>query len=140
MGLGRIRREVQIGEQDLALAQACAFDRLRFLHLHDHVGLGKDLFGGIRDPRPGIHIVLIGKARTRARAGFDQHAMAMGHRLARRVGRHADAVFLCLDFLRAADLHGVLPRAYPALICACCDEIGLIFLPGDVLYGCRKLR
>ena len=38
-----IRRQVQIGEERLALAQHGALCRLRLLHLDDQVGLGEDL-------------------------------------------------------------------------------------------------
>ena len=36
---------MQIGEEQLALAQHLAFLGLRLLHLHDHLGLGEDLLG-----------------------------------------------------------------------------------------------
>ena len=39
----RIGREMQIGEKRLARAQPLDLDRLRLLHLHDHVGGGEHL-------------------------------------------------------------------------------------------------
>ncbi len=48
LGLLRIGREMEVGVEDLAFAQHRALDRLRFLDLHDHVGLGEDLGGSRR--------------------------------------------------------------------------------------------
>ncbi len=108
--LVRVGGKVQVGEQDLALAQALALDGLRFLHLHDHLGGGEDLFGRGQDPRAGGDVIGVGEARAQPGPGFDQHLMAVGHRLARGMGRHADPELLRLDLLRTADLHGgILP-------------------------------
>jgi hypothetical protein len=49
MGLRGVRREMQIGKQDLAFAQPHPFGSLRLLHLHDHVRLDEDLVGGLGD-------------------------------------------------------------------------------------------
>ena len=38
----RVCREMQVGEKDLAAAKLRAFRQLRFLDLHDHVGLRKN--------------------------------------------------------------------------------------------------
>jgi len=45
LGLFRIRREMQVRVEDLALAQLRALFRLRLLHLHDHLGPVEDLLG-----------------------------------------------------------------------------------------------
>jgi hypothetical protein len=42
---------MQIGEQDLAVAQLSAFGGQRLLHLHDHLGLREDLVGSVDDAR-----------------------------------------------------------------------------------------
>ena len=112
-GLRRIGGEMQVGEQHLAFAQAGALGGLRFLDLDDHRGLRKDLLCGGQDLRPRREIIGIGEARSDARAGFDQHLMAMRDSLTRRIGGHADAVFLRLDLFRASDFHGHSSWAQP---------------------------
>jgi hypothetical protein len=104
-GLLGIGREVQVGEQDLVLAEHFPLDLLRLLHLHDHVVLGED---GLRigdDLRPGLLVVGVGEARAETRAGLDRDGVAVGDVFAHRRRRQADAVFVLLDFLRDADAH-----------------------------------
>ncbi len=113
-GLFRVGREVEIGEEDLALAKPRPFDRLRLLDLHDHFGLGKDVFGGLADPGTRARIVLVGETRTRTRTPFDQDRVAVRHRFSGRHRRQADAVFLGFDLLWTADPHVVsLPTLWP---------------------------
>ena len=100
---------MQIGEQDLPLAQHLAFCRLGFLDLDDHVGTGEYLLGSGKDCRASIDISCVIKARANARAGFDHDLMSFGYRLVGGVRRHADAKFLWFDFFRATDFHTVWP-------------------------------
>ncbi len=110
-GLVRIGREMEIGVEDLAFAQHGALDRLRFLDLHDHVGLGEDLGGSRDDHGAGGGIVGVRGADAGARIGLHPDLVALAHGFAHRHGRHADAVFVILDFLRYADEHvSVLPE------------------------------
>jgi hypothetical protein len=53
-----------------------AFHRLRFLDLHDHVGLGEDLFRRVDDLGSGGDIVGIREARAKPGLGLDHHLMA----------------------------------------------------------------
>ena len=53
LGLVAVGGEVEVGEQDLVVAQRPAFLRLRLLHLHDHLGGGEDLLRRGHDARPG---------------------------------------------------------------------------------------
>jgi len=116
-GLVGVRREVQVGKEDLALAQHLALDRLRFLDLDDHVGGGKDLGRGGKDGRAGRGVIGVGKAGAKAGAGLDHHVMAVVHRFARRIRGHADAKLLRLDLFRASDLHlGFLPWNMAAMM------------------------
>ena len=48
-GLLVVGGEVQVGVEDLARAQRRDLDGLRLLDLHDHVGAGEDLLGGVDD-------------------------------------------------------------------------------------------
>ena len=89
--------EVQEGEQDLAYAQHADFPGLRFLDLHDHVGLGKDFsrIGG--DPRAGGDVVGIVHADSMGGAGLDDHLLARADQVAHRADRQADAVLFGLN-------------------------------------------
>ena len=107
--LVRIGRKMQIGEQDLPVAQTLAFNGLRFLDLDDHVRRRKNLFRRGDDLCADSQVIGVGKSGTGAGIGLDHHRMAVGHRLARGIGGDADAVFLRLDLFRATDLHGVPP-------------------------------
>jgi hypothetical protein len=108
-GLVGVGGEVEVGEEHLPLAQALAFDGLRFLDLHDHLGFGKDLLGGVENQAANGAVMVIGEASTHARPGFDQDLMAIDDGLASGVGRDTDAEFLRLYLFRATDLHAFLP-------------------------------
>ena len=105
LGLFRIGREVEIGVEDLAVAQLHPFVGLRLLDLDDHVGLGEHFRGGLGDRRAGGAIGVVVGADAGAGAGLDQHLMAVRDIFADRRRRQADAVFVVLDFLGAADAH-----------------------------------
>jgi hypothetical protein len=61
-GLLRVRRKVQIGEQDLTWPQALALLSQRLLDLHHHLGIRKDRVRAVDDFSSGAAIVLIGEA------------------------------------------------------------------------------
>ena len=50
------RGKVEIGEENLPLAQQPIFGRKRFLHLHDHFRFTKELRRVIDDPPPGLGV------------------------------------------------------------------------------------
>ena len=64
----RIRRQMQIGEQNLAFPQLRPLGRLRLLDLDDHVGRGEDLRGSVNDGGAGLAIDIV--ARANSVAGF----------------------------------------------------------------------
>src|SRR3546814_4714317 len=66
--LRQVGREVEVGEEDLALAQAGDLGRLRLLHLHHHLRLGKDVGRGADDLGTGGVVVVIGAADALARS------------------------------------------------------------------------
>ncbi|KFB72185.1 MAG: hypothetical protein AW09_002643 [Candidatus Accumulibacter phosphatis] len=70
--------EMQVGVENLALAQHRALASLWLLDLDDHFGTGKDLRSAGRDERTGFLVDLVGGANAFAGAGFDGHLMAMG--------------------------------------------------------------
>ncbi len=98
---------MQIGEEDLILAQLHPFGRLRFLHLHDQLRLGEDFPRARRDLGADREIIGVACADAFAGAGFDCDLMAGGDEFACRIGREADAIFMNFDLLDDADPHGI---------------------------------
>ncbi len=96
---------MQVGEQNLAFAQHLALARLRLLDLDDHFGALEDLFRRADDLRAILHVDLVADADAIAGVGLDQHLVAVLDRLAHARRRHADAVFVVLDFLGYAYQH-----------------------------------
>ena len=96
---------MQIGEEDLALAQLDPFAGLRLLDLHDHVAGRKDLGRGVGDDGAGLAVGLVGRPDAGARIGLDDDAVAGRDILADSAGGEADAVFVDLDFLGNSDAH-----------------------------------
>ena len=71
-----IRREVQVGEEQLAFAHAGIFGRNRLLDLHDHVSLGPDVVSGVDDLRTRFLIEGIVETGTFARAFLNDDPVA----------------------------------------------------------------
>jgi hypothetical protein len=100
-----VRRQVQIGVENLPVAQLRPFLRLRLLDLHDHVRLRENIGGGLDDFCASGRIRAVIRANAQPRAALDNHLMPMRHIFAHRSGRKSNAVFVVLDFLGAADAH-----------------------------------
>ncbi len=105
----RIGRQVQVGEQDLSVAQHPALARLRFLHLDNHLGpvehrlrVADDL--GTRRP-----VVFVGAADSGARLGFDDNLVALDGELTDAIGGQPDPILENLDLAGNPDDHR-LPR------------------------------
>jgi hypothetical protein len=97
--------QMEVGEQRLAWTQPLDLDGLRLLHLHDHVGAGENLVRVRQNLRADARVFLVAKVDRLACSGLDEHFVAALGQLARRGRRHADAVFVILDFLRHANAH-----------------------------------
>ena len=108
---------MQVGVEDLVLAQHLPLNLLRFLDLHDHVRVGEDGRGVGDDGRAGLFIVGVGEARARAGAGLNRDVVAMSDVFTHRRGRQADAVFVLLDLAGDADVHGSLPLSWAGRLC-----------------------
>ncbi len=102
-----IRREMQIGEQDLALAQHLALAGLRLFDLDDHVGASEDFGRRGDDRRARLAIRVVVHADALAGVVFDDDSVAVRHQLAHAARHEADAVFEDLDLFRDADSHGM---------------------------------
>ena len=105
-GLRRVRRQMQVGVENLPGPQHGAFQRLRLLDLDDHVAACEHL-GGIRRQRgAGRDIVFVQQPDRSAGAGLHQHAVAVRGQFAHARRRQPDPVFVVLDLLGYADVHG----------------------------------
>lgn len=109
LGQRRLGRQMQIGEQDLPLADQRELGRLRLLDLEDQLGLLPHRGGGGGDLRPGGDITGIANADAGTRAGLDQELMPMVRKLAHYRGHGGDAIFVGLALLRYADQHEPSP-------------------------------
>eukprot|EP01137_Pigoraptor_chileana_P005243 Opistho-2@48068 len=112
-GLLGVGREMQIGVEDLALAQQGAFLRLRLLDLDDHVGLGEDAGRIGHELRAGGEILLVAESDGGAGAALHQHPVAARAELAHTGRRQADTVLMVLDLPGAADHGGMGHRKSP---------------------------
>jgi hypothetical protein len=108
LGLRLVGGEVEIGEEDLALAQRRDLGSLRLLDLDDHVGGGEDCLGVGRDLGPGRPIGVVGKADPGAGAGLHHKLVAVMGELADAARDQADPVFVRLYLLRDTDQHDYL--------------------------------
>src|SRR5665213_1780113 len=96
---------MQIGKENLALAQLRPLAALRLLDLHDHVGCCENFSGGVSNDGAGLAVGLIGGADTGARVGLDDDTVAGRDILTHRARRETDAVFVDLDLLWHSDAH-----------------------------------
>ncbi len=101
---------MQVGVEDLAVAQHLALAGLRFLHLDDHVGAGEHLFGGIDDLGTGGDVGVVARVDAGTGVGLDNDLVAVAAHLDDALRRQADAVFVILDLFWGSDEHGVLLR------------------------------
>ena len=107
LGLFGIGGQMQIGEKNVMRLQPRDLDRLRLLHLDDHVGGFEHLVGIGQDLRAGLFVILVGLADARARAAFDKDLMAIDGQLMHHRRHQADAEFQGLDLFGDTDFHGL---------------------------------
>ena len=104
IGLGLVGGQVQIGEEQQAFAEVFVFALQRFLHLHDHVGLGPDIGHG-HHGSAGSLVVVIRNAAAETGADFDHDLVAMVLQSFDASGGDAYTMFVGLDFFGNADKH-----------------------------------
>ena len=100
---------MEIGEQDLALAQHGAFDGLRFLDLDHHLALLENFGRSGRDHCAGRDIFAVFRADAEACTSLDQDIMPVGNQFADRFRGQAHPIFVILDFPGGTDAHGEAP-------------------------------
>ncbi len=75
--LFRIRREMEVREEDLALAQHVALLRLRFLDLDDEFSAGKHLVRIVDDAGPGRAVIVVACPYAQTGACLDDDVVAV---------------------------------------------------------------
>ena len=114
LGLRLVRREVEIGEQEVAWFEQRNLLRLRLFDLHDHLGSGEHRLCIGEDLRTRIDIILILEIDSHARLGLDHDVMTSSGEFGDRRRRQANAIFVILDFLGDTDAHQLLLYVRPS--------------------------
>src|SRR5699024_10253431 len=112
LGELRVRREVEVGEQDQGLAQVPVLLRERLLDLDDHLGPCPDLVRRIEDGRPRRPVVLIAHAGADAGPRLDHDVVSSRDELVDAGSAQPHPVPVVLDLPGYPDPHIVPP---------CCD-------------------
>ena len=105
VGAGLGGRQMQVGEQRLALAHAAVLGLDRLLDLQQQVGLGPHLFGGVDHLGAGRLEIAIGDGRAVTGAGLDDHLVAATDQLGHAGRGDGDAELVVLDLGRDSDAH-----------------------------------
>ena len=103
------RREVQITEQQVVLAQALQVGLDGLLDLDDHLGFGEQLIGGRQHRDADIAKVLVRIATLLAGAVLDEHFMSAAHQLDAGCGNKSDSPLAGFQLTRNANTHGMSP-------------------------------
>ena len=96
---------MEIGEQDLAGPQLCAFGCQRLLHFDDHLASGEHICGCLRDLRADGAIRIVCCADAHACLRFHQYLVPARGEFADALWRKADPKLIVLDLFWNADLH-----------------------------------
>ncbi len=109
----RLGREMQVGEQRLALAQQPDLDGLGLLDLQHELGLGEHGLGVGHDLRALRREVRVLERAAQPRTGLHQHLVPARAQLAHPRGGDRHAVLVGLHLGRDADPHRAnsLPRS-----------------------------
>jgi hypothetical protein len=101
----RIRRQMEICEENLVFSQLDPFGWLRFLHLHYHLAGRKNFASRADNACASLSVVVVGSAHPVPCRCLHRHRMTDSHILTYCRGREANAIFMRFDFLGNADLH-----------------------------------
>ena len=104
-GLLGVRRQVQVGEQNLSRRKSGAFFQLRLLDLDDHLRCAENRVGVTGDLGAGSGVFRVVKPDTRACVGFDQHAVPFPGEPGCSIRRQSNPVLVNLYFFGNADAH-----------------------------------
>ena len=96
---------MEVGENDLVLADHPPLFRLRFLDLDDHFRRGKNLSRPRNHFRAMLQVLVVGDSRTEAGACFYQHLVAGAGQLFDTDGQQRHAVLIPFDLFGDANNH-----------------------------------
>ncbi len=105
---------MEIREQGLAWGQPGTLVRLRFLDLHDQLGVVEYGFRPGDDPCACFPVSAVFEACPGARVGLHEHIVPCPGELTHAVGCDRDSMLEDLDLLWDADLHVQLRIKLPA--------------------------
>ena len=99
LSLALVRRQMEIGENDLPFPDQIVFGGQRFFDMHDHVGSLKYFRRCVHDLRTRFGVSGIIKPAADAGPFFHQQGMPIGDHDFDAGRCHAYPIFLCLYFL-----------------------------------------
>ena len=102
---GAIGRKVQIGKDDVILADQWVLARDGLFDLDNHVGSLVDVSDVGEDGGTGFDIGLVGEGAALTGGMLYVDIVAMAHKLGHTGGSHANAILALLDFLWDSDFH-----------------------------------
>jgi len=106
-GLCGIGCQVQIGEQDLVLAQHGDFGWLRLLHLDDHVSRGKNFGSRINNGRTGSPVIIIFQSDSMTCIRLNGDLVAVVDDFTNRGRGHSNPIFVDFYFFGDTEVHGL---------------------------------
>ena len=109
LGQFRLGGQVQVREQDQALAEAVVFGLDRFLDLQHHVGAAPNVVGLGDDLGTGDRVFLIRDAGAQASAALNENLVAVGAEFVDARCRDGDAELVVLDLFGYTDDHFLAP-------------------------------
>ena len=101
-----VRRQVQVGEEQLAGAQQGIFRGLRFLDLDNQVGPLKHRGMIVHQLCAGLFVIVVRVTGPGPGAAFDEDLVPALDELISRRRQQRDAILLVFDFFGNADGHG----------------------------------
>ncbi len=106
LGEGLVGGEVEVGEEEQALAQPVVLLGDGLLDLHHHVGLAPHVVGGVEDAGALRDVLLVGDRRAEAGPLLDEDLVASPDQLVDADRGDADPELVVLDLGGDTDLHG----------------------------------
>ena len=97
---------MEVGEEDLVVAEQPVLLGNGLLHLEDQLGVGPDLVSRAGDACPDRLVGTVPKRAPLPRPRLDEDVVTTLEQLTRACRRERDAVLVGLDLAGDADLHG----------------------------------
>ena len=104
-----IRREVQVGVEQMVRLEHGAFNGLRLFHLHDHLSRFEHSRSRRQDGRACIGVIGVRRSNAATGIGFDVDVVSVCNEFTNAVWGQTYAIFAVFDFLRNTDFHAFFP-------------------------------